>query len=191
MKHITKRFSENKLTTFKSKVLNRLLKFSVVLGLILAALEVGIYQNTFISWLIPLSIWLLSGFILTFLTSKYWSKYCFISNFYLQLLCSITSFGSILTFMFMGLNYYPKQENTRIKTYKIISKSSMSGPSRHLSQRSPLVYIGYNGKNKEIVFGYSDTYEVEKADSIVLETYIGQFGFEVISGRALIPKAKK
>ncbi len=176
---------------FKAKTLNRTLMFSFFIGLFLGIFEIQIYRETIISWLIPFSICLTSGTILTFITSKYWERYCFISNFYLQLLCSIISFGSPLTCTFMAINYFANQENTKIQTFKILSKSSMSGPKNHLSQRSPLVYIKYQGHNKELVFGYNNTYEVENADSVVLETYSGNLGFDVIKGWALKPKSEK
>lgn len=172
----------------KEYILRNTLTTFIILGVISWIFQIQLYRLTLIYWPIVFAIWIGVGVVLTFFIRSVWIKYYLISNLFIQFILNTLAFGSVLMCTFMSLNYYNCSNSIKVGKYKILSKSSMTGPYKHSYQRYPLVYVKYNETIKEIVFEYKDTKDVNNSDSIYIYTSTGLFGLEVIASKTLIVK---
>jgi len=56
----------------------------------------------------------------------------------------------------------------------------MPGSNKNINQRQPLVSFDYFNFEKELVFTYSNTDKVNKADSVIIKVQKGLFGFDIL-----------
>jgi hypothetical protein len=152
---------------------------TLFLGLISAILEVSLYRQTIISVSIPLSIIVLIGITAFIFNRKHYSKTYSTSGFFFPLFQNIVSWGFLASYLFIALNFYLAPEKTTDHKFKIQAKDSMPASGRS-AKRVPLVDIDYFGFKKELVFGYKDTEEINKSDSVLVTSKKGALGFDVI-----------
>ncbi len=150
------------------------------IGLLLIVLEINLYRKTIIELYIPISIILATGFI-SFIISKNHFKhmYSFNGNFY-PLIQNICSWGFIFCYLFMASNFYLSENKITEYQFQIKEKSSMPGRKYHRNERQPLVRIDYFNFEKELVFRFTDTDIVMKADSVNLKIKKGGLGFDIL-----------
>jgi len=149
------------------------------IGLILAVFEVTIYQSTVINVFIPISITGFVGFIAFWFNKNHYNKIYMLNGNFFPLLNNVFSWGFITCYIFMAVNYYFPDHEITIYKFPIVEKSSMSGGKGNREKRQPLVRIDYFGVEKELVFGYSNTHKVDKADSVQVTVRKGKLGFDV------------
>lgn len=169
---------------FKSNLLGALF----FVGLVLTIWEIYIYRVTFISFYIPLSIWLFTGIIMTPIFKKKFNIYCFNLNtpgrtpMFFHYLFNIVSFGGILMFLFMWTNQTFNNKSDYVLTLPIASYGHLAKSRRNCGE--PYVHIFYLEKEKELIFPCGT--EVEKYRSVYVETSKGLFGFDVITNKTLV-----
>jgi hypothetical protein len=158
-----------------------------LLGMILTIWEIQIYEVTIIPLFIPLSIWLLTGLIITPFFKKTFNIYCF--NPYspgktpvaLHIVSNVASFGGILLFLFMWTNQYFANPEKSTVTAGIIQYGHFAKTANGCG--NPWVHIIYLRREKELVFPCGT--DVEKYNSVYLEVKKGFFGFDVITNKTL------
>ena len=157
-------------------------------GIILTLCEIYIYRVTFISVYIPLSIWVLTGLLITPIFKKTFNIYCFnpytpekTSMFY-HYLYNIVSFGGILVFLFMWTNQAFNDKSKTVITLPIVSYGHLAKSSRSCGE--PYAHIIYMDKEKELIFVCGT--EIEKFSSVYIEVTKGLYGFDVITNKTLI-----
>lgn len=148
-------------------------------GIILAILEIYLYRKTIIDWKILTTIWFL-GLVFYPFTSKYLEKHYRTTGYLLKSVFNIVAFGGMLSYLFMATNYYSANLETREYRFLIKEKSSISGPKGNRSKRKPVVKINYFNSEKELVFRYTDTDKVNKADSVIVSIRKGGLGFDIL-----------
>lgn len=172
-----------------SKILSQVVcSLSFIIGLWLAVLMINIYRQTVISWQIPFCISISSGITLAFITRR--SKFN-IHNFptesiFYPIFYYITSLGSFLGYLFLAYNYYFAYPEIAHYDFPIKEKSSMPGPKGHRDERQPLVRFDYFGREKELVFPYSQTSQVAQANKILIRVKKGRLGFDIVDSRELL-----
>ena len=150
------------------------------LGLVVMVFEILIYRQTIIEIYIPISIILFVGFVTFYFNRQLYKKiYLLTGNFY-PIIQNLISWGFISCYIFMATNYYLADKTTTEYRFEIKEKSSMPGSNRHRSERKPLVRIDYFNLEKELVFRYTDTDKVNKADSVMVTIRKGGLGFNVL-----------
>jgi predicted membrane protein len=159
-----------------------------LVGLILAVFIVQLYRLTLINYIIPLIIVIVVGLVVGFFNRNHYHEiYPNYSSFY-SYLQNVFSWGFIVAYAFLAINYYCINSNPIGYKFKIESKDSMPGPKNHRSERQPLVHINYNGFDKELVFEYEQTYKVNKADSVIVYAQKGALGFDILARYDLVDK---
>ena len=157
-------------------------------GLVLTILEIYIYRVTFIFLYIPLSIWVLTGLLMTPIFKNIFNIYCFNpysperTPMFFHYLYNIVSFGGILVFLFMWTNQTFNDKSKTVITLPIISYGHFAKSRRSCGE--PYVHVVYKYKEKELVFP-CDT-EIEKYNSVYIEITKGLFGFDIINDKTLI-----
>lgn len=164
---------------------NALLTIFFFVGIILTIFEIFIYRVTIIHWSIPTGIWLLTGIIFFRFNSKLLVKHFDTESIFLQIIYNILSFGGIVVFCLMFLNYKSSNEDFRIYTFKINRKYLTKGGS-NTAKRQPVAEINYFGLKKDIIFPHSEIENVTNSDSILLKVKNGILGFDVIISKELI-----
>jgi len=159
-----------------------------LLGLSLTIWEIYIYRVTFISVYIPLSIWILTGVLMTPILKQTFNIYCFNpytpgqTKMFFHYFYNIISFGGILVFLFMWTNQTFNDKSKSIITAQIISYGHLAKSRRSCGE--PYADIIYKDEEKELVFP-CDT-EIEKYSRVYIEVAKGLFGFDVITDKTLI-----
>ena len=62
----------------------------------------------------------------------------------------------------------------------------MPGGKGRRNEREPLVTFDYFEEEKELVFGHSETAQVEQANKVLVSIKKGRFGYDIVSSRQLI-----
>jgi hypothetical protein len=150
-------------------------------GLGLCIWEVHLFRQTMISVIVPLCLLFIPGIVLTPIFFRkmndidgrrgHWILHYIFHSF---------STGALMMFTFMALNFYLAGDEVTSHQFDIQSKSSIPGSRHHRSEREPTVAINYWGFDKELVFHYEETEEVEKATKVRVVVRDGLFGFDVI-----------
>ena len=159
-----------------------LFKTLFFLGIILTGIEISIFRKTIIHEMIPISISLITGIGFTYFNSKILKIQFDTESKFWQLLYNTLTFGGIILFVLMYLNYKSPNVNLEVHKFEIIDKSSMGRATR----RRPIARIDYFGLKQEIIFGYKDTKDFKNADSLILKIKKGNLGFDVIVEKQLI-----
>ncbi|HEY1872202.1 MAG TPA: hypothetical protein VGG71_14165 [Chitinophagaceae bacterium] len=186
-------YRQKLLAELKSKYPHYILKSNLLggfflLGLILTIWEMYIYRVTFISVYVPISIWIITGLIMTPLFKKIFNIYCFNpytpgrTPMFFHYLYNIVSFGGILVFLFMWINQTFNDKTKTIATVPIVSYGHLAKTNQDCGQ--PYANIMYNREEKELIFP-CDT-KIEKYNSVYIAVAKGFFGFEVITDESLI-----
>jgi hypothetical protein len=162
---------------------------NVVVGTFLIVLEVELYRKTIIDFYIPLIVILVVGTAAFLFNKRHYQKVYALQGIFFPLIQNIFSWGFIACYLFMATNYYFTDTDTRNHKFPIKYKSSLPGGKGHQNERQPLVAIDYFGFEKELVFRFSQTGNVEQADSVILKTSRGILGFDVLVDYNLLQKS--
>ncbi len=159
-----------------------------LIGIILTVWEIYIYRVTFISVYIPLSIWVLTGLIMTPIFKTTFNIYCFNpytpgqTSMFFHYLYNIVSFGGIVVFLFIWTNQTFNDKTKTVLTLPIISYGHLAKSRRGCGQ--PYAHIVYKNKEKELIFPCET--EIEKFSSVYIEVSRGLFDFEIITNKTLV-----
>ena len=151
-----------------------------IIGLLTLFMIINIYRLTIINIFIPLSLVLSVGLITFFFNRKRYKETYSIKIDIFPFLQNTISWGGIICYLFLAINYYLANNNLKEYKFKIKNKSSMSGSNRNINQRQPLVRFDYYNLEKVLVFSYSNTERVNKADSVIIKVQKGFFGFDIL-----------
>lgn len=169
---------------FKSNLLGGLF----LLGIGLTMWEIHIFDLTFISLYIPLTIWILTGIIMTPVFKKTFNIYCFNqytpgrTPLFFHIFFNVVSFGGISVFLFMWTNQSFSDKAKSVITLPIISYGHYA--KKRNSCGAPYGHIVYKGLDKKIDFDCD--IEIEKYSRVYIETSKGFFGFDIITNKTLI-----
>jgi hypothetical protein len=197
-----KNYANAKPANFRQKALNELkakyphynIKSNLYVGVpflggaLLTIWEINIYRVTFISVYILLSIWVLTGVLITPVFKKTFNIYCFNpytperTSIFFHLLFNIISFGGIVVFLFMWTNQTFNDPIKVVRNLPVVSSGHLA-KSRH-SCGDPYVHVIYKNTEKELVFPCGT--EIENYSSVYIEITKGLFGFDVITNQTLI-----
>ena len=152
-----------------------------IAGLILLGLEVGLYRQSVINWVVPAFVCVAAGLIMYPITSSWLDQNVF-SKWYWKLLFNLASFGGIATYSFMAINFYvTKGEEPVVVKSKIVRMGHLAKGKNGCGE--PYVETYINGFEKQIVFGCDE--KVEGYPFIKLTLREGIFGFDVIKDKQL------
>lgn len=166
----------------KLYIINFILTILFLGGIILTVFEINIYRDTIISWIIPTSIWLLSGLIFIPITSKLLKKYYDTKAFFWQMIFNIGAFGGLLAYSFIALNYYfPTDKEVHNKVQ--IIKTGHLAKGRH-GCGNPYADVRINGVNKELIFPCD--FKIEKYNYVLLTVKTGLLGFDIIETKTAV-----
>lgn len=163
---------------------------SIFIAGILAILwEIYIYRLTLIELEVPFLIIFGTGALTTYFGLKDFQElfnYESRSSLYFwTFFQSTVSWGFLACSIFMLTNYYFADDNSQLKTYQIIERSSIPGGQNRRNERKPTFKIMYNGKPKELVFPHRYYSKMETYKSIELEVRDGFFGYDILTKQDL------
>lgn len=147
-----------------------------LISLISIICEMFIYRKTFISVFIPIFILIAGGFCAYLLVrKKSWfyngkSDFSFARSFH-----GTFTFGGILMFIFMALNYYIKIDDCESISLKVVKTDHFG--SKH-GVGDPYVIVRYENMRKQLVFPRD--VHVENCVSVRMQINKGLFGFKTI-----------
>jgi hypothetical protein len=156
-------------------------------GMLLLLAEISLYRDTIISYIIPIVIIVVVGFVAFMLNKEHYTQTYAVTGFFFPLMQNIISWGFIACYLFMASNYYLSFSQPKSYKFKIIEKNSTPGGKGDRNHRAPLVTFNYFGSEKELVFTYYETDRVNKADSVAVTTKKGLLGFDILTNYTLIP----
>lgn len=150
-------------------------------GLILTCFEIDLYRLTFIPFFIPFSIWIFSGLAITPFLLKILPKYLKIASLFQQLLFNILTWGGILLYLFMALNFYYTAPNRSSISLTITNKGTLAKGRSGCGE--PYVIAKHDNFEKQIVLPCGTSTEGFKAIDLTLRK--GFFGFDIIEHKTL------
>lgn len=159
-----------------------------LIGIVLILFEIHIYRNTIIKAIIPFSIIFVVGLIVFIFDRKNYNKTYSISGSFFPLAQNMISWGFIVCYLFMAINYYLSDTNITVYHFAVKERSSLPGSRGNRSHTKPVVIVDYLGFDKELVFTYPDTKRVAEADSAIIKIRKGFFGFDVLDEYDVIGK---
>lgn len=162
--------------------ISAILTFLFFLGIFLTILEIYIYRNTLIVWTIPTLVWISSGLLLTPFTSNLLRVYYDIEGIILQLFFNIVTFGGIICYIFMGLNYYFPIGSEKAYQVEIIKTGTLAKGRNGCGNQYAEVKL--KGKDKELVFPCG--FELSGNRSVSMTVKLGLLGFDIITGKTVI-----
>ncbi|MEP7168412.1 MAG: hypothetical protein ABI855_03505 [Bacteroidota bacterium] len=158
---------------------NSLLTVLFIGTLILTVVEIDIYRKTIIHWAIPTFIWLLTGLILTPLTSSFLKKYIDTNSFFLQLVFNVVTWGGLLIYGLMATNYYLPTDSSKTITTKIINTGHLAKGKNGCGE--PYCEVVINRTVKQLVFPCD--FNIEIYNDIDLTIKKGLWGFDIITDK--------
>lgn len=139
--------------------------------------EVDIFRETFISFLVPLAIFVVGGLALFFLLRTkipyYKKRQQAFGTFWLAIHGTILM-GGILMFLFMALNFYFPGEKTETLNLKVVKSGKFGGKRGG----KPYLIVDYHGFEKQLVFPRGAN--TENNGSVNVSLAKGLFGFSIV-----------
>ena len=151
-----------------------------IIGLLTTFMSISIYRVTIINIFILIFLVLSVGLITFFVNGRRYKITYLINSNIFPFLQNTMSWGLMICYIFLALNYYLPNNNHKEYKFIIKKKSSMPGSNKNINQRQPLVCFDYFNFEKELVFTYSNTDKVNKADSVIIKVQKGLFGFDIL-----------
>ena len=151
-------------------------------GLILTVVEINLYRDTVISATLVVGLWLASGLVMTPLTSGLLSKYYDTHNVFLKVVYNVATFGGIVVYTFVGLNFYFPENDPMTVSAKIIKTGTLA--KGRYGCGNPYVHVELNGQIKELVLPCD--FDVEGYKVADLTTVRGMLGFDIITDVHLV-----
>lgn len=151
-------------------------------GMLLTIWEIDIYQHTFIDYRVPTLLWIGPGLCLTPALRKILAVYINTSSLFLQLIYNIVTWGGIVVFSVMALNFYFAEQNTTLYTLRIKDVKEIPGGRNHCME--PNAVVEWMGREKDIAFPCGTS--IEPADSVKLNLKEGFLGYTVMVNKELV-----
>jgi len=157
-----------------------------LVGIWLTIKEMNIYAKTLIPLYIPLSIWILTGLLVTLLSFKFINEKVFTdphSTFvlvFVQTIANICGAGGLIIYLFMLINFTFCKPETVTKTCTI---NSFYHTRYGYSSINHSGYAGLviDGMDKQILF--SSDVQIKDYKAVQLTMSKGFFGFDVIKNK--------
>lgn len=151
--------------------------------ILFTTLEVELYRNTVIDWVIPTSIYIVGGLVFSPMTSKLVGGYSTLSDYFWFSVGNILVFGGIVAYIFMALNFYfPSGEPTFLKVQIIKRGYLSSGKSRYRGE--PYADVKIYGADKELIFPRD--IEIKNFKYVGVSIKKGLWGFDIIESKTLL-----
>jgi hypothetical protein len=171
---------DRQVTSTKLKVVGILVLPLFYLGVYLTISAIEIYRETIINWTIPLLIWLTSGFCILPFTYSFLKEPGKKSYATWQLLYNCITFGGIMFYLVMTLNFNFTSYRISRQKIKIKEKGHLSN---FRSCGNPYTRVIINGNDKELIFDCGTN--IDKSTNVVLTIKNGLFGFDIITNKIL------
>ena len=165
---------------------NTLLTILFFSGVILLVAQIKIYHNTFINYVVPTAVWLITGLVATPLLANTLTLHYNTRSPVLQLIYNTCTWGSIAVYAFMASNFYLGQGS--IVTFKTTITKTGELAKGAFGCGEPYVNVVYNGIEKEVMFGCG--IPVANYKDLELSVKKGLWGFNVIKGGSLLSEKK-
>ncbi|MDB5147168.1 MAG: hypothetical protein JWQ57_1188 [Mucilaginibacter sp.] len=176
------------MTKFKSvfKVLditveNTFFTIAFFTGIILTYFEIDLYRSTFVDFFIPFFILILSGLSITPFLFKILPKYLKIDSLFQQLVFNILTWGGIVLYLFMALNFYCAAPNRTSLLLIINDKGTLAKGRSGCGE--PYVIVKHDNFEKQIILPCGTSTDGFKAIDLTLRK--GFFGFDIIEHKTL------
>ncbi len=153
-----------------------------IVSLYLTVLEIDIYRNTLIPWYKPTLAWLLTGLILTPVTSNFLDKYMGLDIPILKVIYSVATWGGLVLYAFMASNYYFHTDKGHTLTTKMIHIDHLAKGRSGCG--NPYCDVVINNIEKEIIFPCGT--HLEDYEYIQLTLKKGLWGIEIITDKKLV-----
>lgn len=155
--------------------------FLFVSAILLTVWEINIFRKTFISYYIPILLWVLPGLLVTPFLNKSLRLYEDLKSSFWIFIFNIITWGGLTVFSFMAANYYFPDKDVFLKTFTVKESGKLAKGKNGCNH--PYVRIEYKGATKELVFPCDTIIENKKTVDIVIKK--GLFGFEIVSEQTL------
>ncbi|RBL93505.1 hypothetical protein [Chitinophaga flava] len=163
--------------------------FLLVIGIILLVLAYLLYRRTFISPLMPLGVLVAAGSIAFLLVHKHYNRVYGIRGIFYALSNSLLSYGGIVCFLFLLINYSAADSVDQGLILPIQKKHiAVDSTGRITSMEKPSVIIHHQGVDKELVFDFSKYPKVIVADYVVVDYSRGYFGYDILHSFDIVEK---
>ena len=161
----------------EKKLRNGIMSILTIGSLLLINWEMSIYRKTFISFLVPFSVFIIGGLTTFFFLRKRMSFYSQNEhNILLQAIHGLVFFGGIIIFSFMGTNFYFSDRNEKIYNLKI-EKTGRLAKGRYGCGK-PYAIVNYENSSKQLIFSCNT--EIENSSKVKVSIKNGFFGFAII-----------
>ena len=166
----------------------RIYKLLFFVGFIFLFLQYLLFEKTSIDYAIIITLIIVSGLFGMYYDIKRYSftyKVEGYLSYFLSFFQSAIVLGGLVGLLFLAMNYYFADSFITKKDYKILDRYSVSGRKYHRSERKPVFTIEFNNKEKNIKYSHSYFSEMNKFQSITIESQKGFFGYEIIKNKNL------
>lgn len=160
---------------------NTILTVAFFTGLLLVNFEINIYRLTFIPWIIPTCIWLITGLLITPFTTKLLAAEIRAYSLFWQAFFNIAAWGGIVVYIFMASNFCFTRHDAYQTLTPVLSAGNLAKGRYGCGE--PYVDINYAGQQKELIFPCGALVTDYKFTNLTLET--GFWGYEVIKNQTL------
>ena len=135
-----------------------------------------LFENTILIWKVPVIIFLLTGFLMTPVTSFSFEKYCKIESIFWKIFFNIVSFGGLLVGLLIAINYYFPDNVQQSHKTEILETGYLKSRGR---RNVPYAEVKIDGTIKRLVF--PKNVELAPYKFVVVDTKKGLLGFPIIT----------
>jgi hypothetical protein len=168
----------NKLRDFFSTALswlkNQKRNILFFFGLCLSPFELDLFEMTFVPGQLLLLLWVLGGLAAMPFTKRFLAGYKYTPNLFYRIIYHVGAFGSILTFLVLGINKIVLI--TKGETYKVKIESVFY--YKHNGRNTPKATVIMSGMQRNLAF--DDNVAIEDYSYVDVTLRRGLFGMEVI-----------
>ncbi len=176
------------ITASEFKPVKTCLIILALVGIVLTFFQVGIYRMTIIDWKILFSLYIITGILSTFLNHAFLSKHYDTQKFIHHLIYNTLTFGGIILYSFLALNYYLSKDESSEFHFPIKKKSWTTEYNGKRNKKLALVTVDCFKQEKELFFEYSQIERINSADSVILKISKGALGIDVIDDYNVLKK---
>ena len=148
---------------------------TLIIGLLLLMIEIGIFRQTVIPIKVPFTLTLASTLATFLIIQKDYRKTYKRQSWIFPFLQSLTSIGFMTCYLFMALNYFFAGHVSKMLTLPILSKHTIG-----TKNSQPAIEIDYLGLKKQLVFSGNESLQVDTATKVYLTVRNGLFGYDII-----------
>lgn len=153
-----------------------------IAGIGLSVWSVYIYRDSLIHWSIPFCLAFFSGLAVSLYNHKFLIEKFKKKNYFLIAIFNIASFGSIICFLVLFLNFYFAKENIDVVKVPILESGNLAKGKNGCG--NPFAHVEINGFPKELIFDCR--VEISKYKFVEVETQQGLIGYKIISNKRLL-----